>query len=204
MLAATQGCSEHHAHEIGGERRGRPARHAQLQRRVGAALLLTSLMQTATAGYTSPDAAVDALWEALSHEAGEAPDAAALEAVLDERAVVFGSRFRASGLVLTRHERAEFIDRLRSPRPYRFAECEVGRSVTVEGPFAAVKSWVMSAKSEELEPSTFVGINSVQLHQGASGWVIVSLYYHVLPEMPARFRDAGSRCKSSAAADRTK
>lgn len=204
MLAPTPGCSEHCAHETGLERLSRRGRHAPVRRRLGAALLLNSLMHTAFAGYATPDAAVDALWEALSHEAGKAPDTAALQAVLDERAVVFGSRLGASGPVLTRHGKAEFIDRLRSPRPYRFDECEVSRSVTVEGPFAAVNSRVISARSEGLEPSTFVGINSVQLYQVASGWVIVSLYYHVLPQMPARFRDASSRCQSSAAADRTK
>lgn len=181
-------------------------RNPLLRQRSGlvAALLLGSLWQAASAGYPSPDVVMNVLWNALSHEAGGSPDTATLERLFSDQAVVFGSRANQEGPVLVRQAKGEFIDRLRAPRSYRFIECEVDRSVTAEGPFAAVESRVVSARESARESTRFVGINSVQLYRDESGWVIISLYYHVLPDTPETIPFADPPCRPYAAAGRSR
>lgn len=160
------------------------------------------MWQAAYAGYPSPDEAMDALWNALSHEAGSSPDTSTLERLFSDQAVVFGSRTIRDEPVLTRQAKEEFIDRLRALRAYRFVECEVDRSVTAEGPFAAVESRVVSERDSERESTRFVGINSVQLHRNETGWVILSLYYHVLPDTPEPVPVTAAPCRADAAVSR--
>lgn len=149
-------------------------------RRVAVALLACAA-QTASAGSTTPDAAMTRLWNALSHEVGAAPDTAALETIFADRAVIFGVRQGVRGPELNRQEARDFIERLRAPRAYRFVERELDRRTSVEGRYAAVESRVESTRVHGRTTTTFVGINSAQLYRSDDGWVILSLYYYVVP-----------------------
>jgi hypothetical protein len=151
------------------------------------ALLLATLLwasaATAAGPDDAPDAAVAALWNALSNEPGAAADVAALRRLFHADAVVFGGRYDKGAPSLTRSSAADFIARQGKASAAGFYECEVSRKVERYDRFAAVVSVVESRSDKAAAKPDFVGINSIQLYREGGAWWIVALYYHV--ENPA-------------------
>lgn len=140
-------------------------------------LLLVPLSVPAAEG--SPDAAVSALWRALSNEPGRSADMAALERLFHDDAVVFGGRYKEGIPVVQRRSAREFLQPYRRVADKGFHECEVARTVHAYDRFAAAYSVVESRSDEAAAAPDFVGVNSIQLYRAGSQWKILSLYYHV-------------------------
>lgn len=151
-------------------------------------LLLVALLaaapavSAADAAFATPEAAVSALWRALSHAPGAAADAATLERLFHEDAVIFGSRSRDGRPRLTRQSVQAFLAGLRTPKPHGFHECEVEREVRTHDRFASVYSVVESRRERTSAAADFTGVNGLQLHRDEAGWRIVALHYHLPPD----------------------
>jgi hypothetical protein len=127
----------------------------------------------------SPEAAVAALWRALSNEPGAAADTTTLSRLFHRDAVIFGAR-RIDGkpdLYVT--PAARFIESQAARSEKGFYECEIARSVKRYGRLAAVYSVVESRTRRDQGSADFTGVNSLQLYLTDDGWKLVSLYYHL-------------------------
>lgn len=145
------------------------------------ALLCASLLMPvlAHAAASTPEAAVSALWQALSNDPGARADLPTLQRLFHDDAVVFGGRYKAAEPSLRRFSRAEFLKLYETASPEGFYECEVLRQIQTYDRFAVAYS-VVESRSDPGEASPdFVGVNSIQLYQVGSDWQILSLYYHV-------------------------
>lgn len=143
------------------------------------ALFPALLPVLAHAADTSPEAAVAALWQSLSHPANVAADTATLERLFHPDALVLGGRYRDGKPAIAALKAADFIAGQRKPRPRGFYECEVAREVRQYDRFATVYSVVESRTERDAPAADFVGVNSIGLYRQDDGWKIVSLYYHV-------------------------
>lgn len=131
------------------------------------------------AGADTPDAAVSALWRALSNEAGASADAETLARLFHEDAVIFGARYKDDSPVLRRSFRDAFLSQYGQPSEKAFRECEVSRVVQAYDRFAVAYSVVESRADKASAAADVVGVNSVQLYKVGAEWKILSLYYHV-------------------------
>ncbi len=142
-------------------------------------LLLMLVPAGAEATEQTPEAAVSALWRALSNEPGARADVATLERLFHADAVVFGGSYRDGNPVLQRKAATEFLTPYRKVSDKGFHECEIARVVQAYDRFATVYSVVESRAQPDAPKPDFVGVNSIQLYQVGSEWKILSLYYHV-------------------------
>jgi ketosteroid isomerase-like protein len=148
-------------------------------------LVLLLLPMQAFAGESTPDAAVSALWRALSNEAGASADVATLTRLFHEDAVVFGARYKDGAPALRRSFRDAFLGHYGQPGEKGFHECEVSRVMQAYDRFAVAYSVVESRADKAAAAADFVGVNSVQLYKVGTEWKILSLYYHVeVPDLP--------------------
>lgn len=127
----------------------------------------------------TPDETLSALWKALSHEPGKMADVATLEHILHKDAVVFGSTQRGDTPRLHRSTAAEFLGSFNPNPASGFHECEIQRSVHIEGRMAVAYSLVESRTDATAEQADFIGANSIQLYFDGTQWKVLSLYYHV-------------------------
>jgi hypothetical protein len=155
-----------------------------LRRFLLAFVALASGSTVAVAEPATPEAAVAALWRALSHGPGEGADKRALEALFDPSAQVYGVAEKDGERVLVRRSAAEFIARHVQPDALPFLEREVHREVRHYGAFAEVFATVESRTAGVDSAATFTGINSVHLYEQDGRWRIIGLYYHL--ERPGR------------------
>ncbi|RYD14561.1 MAG: nuclear transport factor 2 family protein [Lysobacteraceae bacterium] len=155
-------------------------------------LLLMLVPLGAAAAEHTPDAAVAALWRALSNEPGASADVATLDRLFHADAVVFGGSYRDGAPVVQRKAATEFLAPYGKVSRKGFHECEIARVVQAYDRFAAVYSVVESRTRREAPEPDFVGVNSIQLYQAGTQWKILSLYYHAekpgLPIAPAGAR----------------
>lgn len=142
-------------------------------------LLLLLAPVHALAAQGTPGEAVSALWRALSNEPGASADAATLERLLHDDAVVFGGHYRNGAPHLQRKAAREFLEGYRRASDKGFHECEVARTVHAYDRFAVVYSVVESRADKAAIAADLTGVNSIQLYQVGSEWKILSLYYHV-------------------------
>lgn len=142
-------------------------------------LLLLLVPAGAEATEQTPEAAVSALWRALSNEPGASADVATLERLFHADAVVFGGSYRDGNPVLQRKAATEFLTPYRKVSDKGFHECEIARVVQAYDRFATVYSVVESRAQPDAPKPDFVGVNSIQLYQAGTQWKILSLYYHV-------------------------
>ena len=140
-------------------------------------LLLVPLC--ASAVESTPEAAVSALWSALSNDPGARADLAALKRIFHEDAVIFGGRYQAGVPVMRRSTAEDFLKHYESAGEKGFYECEVSRVIQTYDRFAVAYSVVESRTDKTSTAPDFVGINSVQLYKVGSQWQVLSLYYHV-------------------------
>jgi hypothetical protein len=160
---------------------------------------LTALLATAAVAgdaAQSPEAAVAALWRALSNEPGAAADTATLSALFHRDAMIFGARRIDGKPELHVTPVAKFIESQAARSENGFYECEIARSVNRYGRLAAVYSVVESRSRRDQESPDLTGVNSLQLYQTDGGWKIVSLYYHLEDdEVPVPLEEGRSgRC----------
>ena len=156
--------------------------------------------QRTVAPAASPAAAAALLWNALSSDAGQAPDVAQLRALFRDDAVVFGGRDRGDGKAgLSVISGATFVASQGRVKQAGFYECEVARRVHAFDRFATVYSVVESRVDKASKNADFVGVNSIQMFKDDSGWKIVSLYFYVGPPARAVPLDGGrsGTCLSS-------
>lgn len=156
-------------------------------------VLLTLLPPGAIAAETTPEAAVSALWRALSNEAGASADVATLDRLFHADAVVFGGRYRDGVPIVQRKAATAFLAPYRKVSQKGFHECEIARVVHAYDRFATVYSVVESRAQPDAPEPDYVGVNSLQLYQVGMQWKILSLYYHVEnPRVPVASADARS------------
>lgn len=150
-------------------------------KRLFAAVLLGSAVAGASATpEPGPEAAVGALWRALSHGPNRGGDVEALNRLFHAQAVVLGGRYAADGRPSFRSTpAADFVRAVGRIDEQAFHECEVAREVKRYDRFASVYSIVESRTDPAAPQPDFTGVNSLQLYRGDDGWRIVSLYYHV-------------------------
>ena len=142
-------------------------------------LLLLLVPAGAEATEQTPEAAVSALWRALSNEPGARADVATLDRLFHADAVVFGGRYRDGTPVVQRKSATEFLAPYGEVSEKGFHECEIARVVQAYDRFATVYSVVESRAQADAPKPDFVGVNSIQLYQAGTQWKILSLYYHV-------------------------
>lgn len=162
-------------------------------------LAFVALASAAAAEPATPEAAVSALWRALSHGPGEGADRAALEALLDPSAQVYGVAENDGRLVLVRRSAAEFIARQVQPSPRPLLQREVHRETRRYGAFAEVFATVESRSASPDGAADFTAINSVHLYQQEGRWRIVGLYYHLeraSQSIPAQWRATAEPARS--------
>ena len=156
-------------------------------------VLLMLIPPGVDAAELTPEAAVSALWRALSNEPGASADVTTLDRLFHADAVVFGGSYRDGMPVVQRKAAREFLAPYAKASPKGFHECEIARVVQAYDRFATVYSVVESrADRRAIEPD-FVGVNSIQLYQAGTQWKILSLYYHVeKPGSPVTTADSRS------------
>lgn len=144
-------------------------------------LLLALLLIPAPlwAADSTPEAAVSALWKALSHEPGKDTDAALLGRLFHQDAVIFGGRYKDGVPTVGRTFAEKFLMLQGKVQEDGFYECEVSRVVETYDRFATVYSVVESRASKAAASPDTVGVNSIQLYKVGSEWKILSLYYHL-------------------------
>ena len=144
----------------------------------------------------TPGAAVSALWKAMSHEPGGRADAATLQRLFHQDAVIFGGRYKDGVPVIRRSEAEDFIPPHERVQEKGFHECEIARTLHAYDRFAVAYSVVESRADKAAQAPDFVGVNSVQLYKVGEQWTILSLYYHVEKQgVPVDPRDGRSgRC----------
>lgn len=141
------------------------------------ALLLSPLCTYAAE--TTPEAAVSALWRALSHDAGASADLPALTRLFHADAVVFGGYYRQGEPQLRRTAGADFLQANARIGSKGFYECEVARQLHRYDRFAVAYSVVESRSDQAAPQPDFVGVNSIQLQQVGEQWQVLSLHYQV-------------------------
>ncbi len=123
---------------------GQPAGLARVYRVRWPALLQELGAAAQSASQAELDEANTALWQALSHGAQEAADAAALRRLLHPQAQVWGALARERSTVAVRLSGAEFAQAMQRPDPRPMKECELAREVRRYGATAQVYSRVRS------------------------------------------------------------
>lgn len=141
--------------------------------------LLLVLPLHARAVEETPEAAVSALWRALSNDPGGSADAAVLRQLFHEDAVIFGGRYKDGQPAVRRSAVADFLEANQRVNEKGFYECEVHRVVQAYDRFAVAYSVVESRTDKAAKAADFVGVNSIQLYKDGARWKILSLYYHV-------------------------
>jgi hypothetical protein len=131
------------------------------------------------AAENSPAETVAALWNAISNDAGATADAATLQRIFHQDAVIFGGRYKDGKPVVRRSLLPDFLKPLAKVQEKGFYECEISRMVQSYDRFAVAYSVVESRTEKTAIKPDFVGVNSVQLYQDGDQWKILSLYYHV-------------------------
>lgn len=154
------------------------------------AVLLWLLCGACAATEPAPEQTVQKLWQALSHPPGVSADTQALQTLFHPQAMVFGSRYRQQQPELRISNAQDFVDSLQKVSEQGFYECEISRSIERQDRFAQVYSVVESRRDPKTASADFVGVNSIQLYQTDKGWQILSLYYHVDPDLAARLSSA--------------
>lgn len=127
----------------------------------------------------SAEETVAALWNAISNDAGATADAATLQRIFHQDAVIFGGRYQDGKPLLRRTGLTDFIKPLAKVQQKGFYECEIARVVQSYDRFAVAYSVVESRTEKTATKPDFVGVNSVQLYLDGAQWKILSLYYHV-------------------------
>lgn len=141
--------------------------------------LLLVLPLHALAVEETPEAAVSALWRALSNDPGARADAVTLRRLFHEEAVIFGGRYKDDRPAVRRSAVVDFLKANERVSETGFYECEVHRVVQAYDRFAVAYSVVESRTDKAAKAADFVGVNSVQLYRDGAQWKILSLYYHV-------------------------
>lgn len=131
----------------------------------------------AAGAHETPEAAVAALWQALSHGPGHGADRAALEALFAPDAQIYGLTDKDGRRALRRRSAAEFIDAQARPGASAFHEREVYREVRRYADFAEVFATVESRTDPGAKSADFTGVNSLHLVEQDGRWHIVALYY---------------------------
>jgi hypothetical protein len=129
--------------------------------------------------FETPEAAVMALWRALSNEPGAAADVRTLGRLFHPAAVVFGTRRQEGKPELRVVSATEFVASKAGVSEQGFHECEISRSVQRFERMAVVYSVVESRTRRESARADFTGVNSIQLYLENGSWKILSLFYHV-------------------------
>lgn len=140
------------------------------------AIVLAAALLAAPA---TPEQAVATLWRAISHDAGQAGDEAALRAILHPDAMVYGARYRDGVAALSVARGSDFAAGIGRVGAKGFYECEVAREVRRYDRFATVYSVVESRSERSAPKADFTGVNSIQLYRADDGWRIIGLYYQV-------------------------
>lgn len=143
------------------------------------AIVLAAALLAAPAPPATPEQAVATLWRALSHDAGQAGDEAALRTILHPEAMVYGTRYRDGVAAFSVVRGADFAARIGRAGEKAFYECEVAREVRQYDRFATVYSVVESRTERRAAQADFTGVNSIQLYRADDGWRIIGLYYQV-------------------------
>lgn len=125
------------------------------------------------------DAAVGALWSALSNEPGRAADVRTLRRLFHANARVLGVDPRERDAQLRERSGADFVALFTEPSERGFHEREVRREVVQYGAFAHVLSVVESRTERNAARPDFTGINSLQWYWDGAQWRLVTLYYYV-------------------------
>lgn len=145
----------------------------------------------AAGAHETPEAAVAALWRALSHGPGQGADRAALEALFAPDAQIYGLTDKDGRRALRRRTAAEFIDAQARPDASAFHEREVHRAVRCYADFAEVFATVESRTDPGAKAADFTGVNSLHLVELDGRWRIIALYYAL--ERPGQPLPAGWR-----------
>ncbi len=175
---------------------GQPAGLARVYRVRWPALLQELGAAAQSASQAELDEANTALWQALSHGAQEAADAAALRRLLHPQAQVWGALARERSTVAVRLSGAEFAQAMQRPDPRPMKECELAREVRRYGATAQVYSRVRSDREAGSTPYT--GVNSLQWQLGPQGWQLLSLQFAL--DLPGEPLPATGECLRRAAA----
>lgn len=148
---------------------------------VGASLLALACSGASAADtpFATPEAAVAALWRALSNEPGAAADVRTLSRLFHPTAEVFGTRSVDGKPELSAIPATEFVAKQAGVSEKGFHECEIWRTVTRYERMAVVYSVVESRADKKSARADFTGANSIQLYLENGNWRILSLYYHV-------------------------
>ncbi|SFZ73334.1 hypothetical protein [Chitinimonas taiwanensis] len=141
------------------------------------ALLLSPLCTYAAEA--TPEAAVSALWRALSHDAGADVDLPVLKRLFHADAVVFLGHYQKERLRLRRLSGIDFLKPSAPINKKGFYECEVARQLHRYDRFAVAYSVVESRSDQAASQPDFVGVNSIQLQQVGEQWQVLSLHYQV-------------------------
>jgi hypothetical protein len=144
-------------------------------------ILLALLLVSAClwAAEPSPHATVHSLWRALSSEPGHGADAATLQRLFHQDAVVFGMQHKDGAPLLKARSARQFIQAQSEAGSKGFYECEILREIRSYDGFATVYSVVESRTDKTSIAPDFVGVNSIQLARTEDTWRILSLFYHV-------------------------
>lgn len=161
-------------------------------------IALCFVASSCLAAGSTPEQTIEQLWQAFSHPPGVSADTQTLQTLFHPQAMVFGSRYRQQQPELRIDNAQDFVASLQKVSEQGFYECEISRSVERQDRFAQVYSVVESRRDPKAPQADFVGVNSIQLYQTDKGWQILSLYYHVDPDLAARLSIANSgNCLSS-------
>ncbi|BDX06159.1 hypothetical protein [Planctobacterium marinum] len=134
---------------------------------------------SAAAQFPTPESALVALWNGMSHEPGKASDIESLSALFHPEAKIFGVSSAKGKPELLASDKSEFISLLSEANEQGFFECEIARKVDVYDRFASAYSVVESRFMQSEIAPQFTGVNSIQLFKGNDGWQIISLCYQV-------------------------
>ncbi len=148
-------------------------------------LLVTFLFSCLCEAQSTPERAVEQLWQAFSRDPQQKPDIVKLNELLHPKAVVYGAQIENEQPKLSVRSATEFIQLLDKKSDTGFYECEVARDIKVYDRFAHVYSVVESRYKENQAHADFVGVNSIQLYQVGTQWQILSIYYYIEnPDLP--------------------
>ncbi|MCE2029718.1 hypothetical protein [Sessilibacter corallicola] len=143
-------------------------------------LLIFSLFLSASLlAETSPENAVQQLWQSLSSDPQQKPNITKLKELLHPNAVIYGASTKNDSPELKIWSANDFVQMLDKKSETGFYECEVARKMQIYDRFAHVYSVVESRyRRDQIDPD-FVGVNSIQLYLAGDKWQILSIYYQV-------------------------
>lgn len=127
----------------------------------------------------TPEDTISALWRAMSHPHGQMADVQTLQRIFHPDAILFGATHGKDAPVLRRWTVSEFLESFDPDPESGFHECEIQRSVDIQGRMAVAWSVVESRQDPASQQADFVGVNSIQLYRDGPHWKVLSLYYHV-------------------------